>query len=76
MHKNAMQGQGKVRVFCNWSGKFEILRKVMEIQEKWLVSQGNLTFSCLTCNNAAMPRIVEMLMSKLQYNRSSRSSVR
>ena len=50
-------GQGKVREFCNWSGKFGILRKVREIQEKSLVNQGNLTFSCLTRNNAAMPRI-------------------
>ena len=28
-----MQGQGKVREFCAGSGKFEILRKVREIQE-------------------------------------------
>ena len=25
-----IQGQGKVREFCNWSGKFGILRKVRE----------------------------------------------
>ena len=34
-----------------------MLRKVREIQEKWLVSHGNLTFSCLTRNNATMPRM-------------------
>ena len=28
-----IQGQGKVREFCAGSGKFEILRKVREIQE-------------------------------------------
>ena len=28
-----IQGQGKVREFCAGSGKFEILRKVGEIQE-------------------------------------------
>ena len=50
-----IQGQGKVREFCNWSGKVGILRKVREIKEKWRVNQGNLTFSCL-------------IKSKLQYN--------
>ena len=28
-----IQGQGKVREFCAGSGKFEILRKVRQIQE-------------------------------------------
>ena len=28
-----IQGQGKVREFCAGSGKFEIFRKVREIQE-------------------------------------------
>ena len=31
-----VQGQGKVREFCAGSGKFEILRKVSEIQENSL----------------------------------------
>jgi len=38
-----IQDQGKVREFCAGSEKFEILRKVREIQENSVESQGNLT---------------------------------
>ena len=37
-------GQGKVREFFAGSGKFEILRKVREMQENPYESQGNLIF--------------------------------
>ena len=54
---------------CHWSGKFKVREKSgnfvigqgnLEFWEKsgnFGIGQGNLTFSCLTCNNAAMPRI-------------------
>ena len=35
-----IQGQGKVREFCAGSGKFEIFRKVREIQENPLKVRG------------------------------------
>ena len=40
-----VQGQGKVREFCFWSGKFEILAKVREKSGNFRIKSQTLFFS-------------------------------
>ena len=40
-----VQGQGKVREFCFWSGKFEILAKVREKSGNFRIKSKTIFFS-------------------------------
>ena len=40
-----IQGQGKVREFCFWSGKFEILAKVWEKSGNFKIKSQTIFFS-------------------------------
>ena len=63
-----VQGQGKVREFCFWSGKFEILAKVREKSGNFRIKSQTIFFSDDNYSSKSINSNDSQLLGELCYS--------